>query len=218
MDFIREQKQTGKCEQAPFWMSVASRCVGRFRLAGLLRDAKGAAAVEFALIAPMLLMTILFLMMLGYIMVLSQSLSYATQKSARQIATGQVQAAQLTQTQFITNVVCPYLPSMFNCNNVIVNIQPVSTADAAYPNEYYNFVNASLTALILPPLSNSQTSYCPGNAGGYVYVQILYPIPVFISVFANAMGVSLYQGHQVFLSSGTATFLNEPFIAPVSSC
>jgi Flp pilus assembly protein TadG len=218
MDFLRKRKQGRNRQQAPGPIKAGNTFLRHPRLAGFLRNVKGTAAVEFAFIAPMLLFTILFLMMLGYIMVLSQSLSYATQKAARQIATGQVQAAQLTQAQFISNVVCGYLISTFNCNDVIVNIQPVSTTDVNYPNEYYNFVNASLTALILPPLSNSQTSYCPGDAGGYVYLQILYPIPVFVSVFVNAMGVSLYQGKQVFLSAGTATFLNEPFVAPVSSC
>jgi len=186
--------------------------------ANFIRNSRGTAAVEFALIAPFFLLTILFLMMMGYIMILSESLSYATQKASRLIATGQAQSAQWTQQQFITNGICPYVVSMINCTNIIVNVQPVPTNDASYPSEYYSFVNTAQTALLIPTLSNSQTQYCPGNAGGYVYVQILYPIPIFISYFAQILGTTIYQSKNVSLISGTAAFLNEPFSAPASSC
>jgi hypothetical protein len=139
-------------------------------------------------------------------------------EASRQIATGQVQAAQLTQAQFISNVVCPALPGMFNCANIIVNVQPVSTTDASFPNEYYGFLNGAQTGLTVPTLSNTQTTFCPGNAEGYVYVQIIYPIPTFLSTIMNMASTNTFAGANVSILMATATFLNEPFVAPVSPC
>jgi Flp pilus assembly protein TadG len=183
-----------------------------------MSDVRGSAAVEFGIIGPAFIMVILFLMIVGYVMVMKQSLNYATQKAARLIATGQVQAAQLTQAQFIQQDICPLLPSLFTCANVIVNIQPVTTGDTSYPNEYYKFLNASSTGLSMPPLSNNSTSYCPGNAGGYVYMQVVYPISLPGGLFSNILTTTTYNGANVYVISATATFLNEPFTAPVGGC
>ena len=182
--------------------------------------------MEFGLIAPLLLVTILFLMSIGYIFFMNLSLDYATQKAARQIRTGVVQGATtsigLTQTQFRTQVVCPLLPSMFDCNNVIVNVQAVPYG-ANHPNEYYAYVNASQSALIAPALDNTKTSYCPGNGSTsnvpyYVFVQVFYPVNLFISALSSLAVATTYQGQKTYLIMATATFLNEPFIAPPTPC
>ena len=185
------------------------------------RATAGSTAIEFAFIAPLLLVTILFLMSVGYILFMMESLDYATQKAARQVRTGYVQGATtnvaLTQTQFRTQVICPLLPSMFNCSNVIVNLQAVPYS-YYNPNQYYNYVNSKQSGLILPTLDNTQTSYCPGNPKGYVYLQVLYPVNLFLSMMSSATYATTYQGQQVYLIMATATFLNEPFVAPTSSC
>ena len=177
-----------------------------------------AAALEFALVAPMFLVLLLFPISLGYTMILKQGLDYATSQVAEQIATGQVQALQLDQGHFISNIVCSKLPSSLSCSNVVVNVQNVLSATNAYPSEYYGFVNAALTALIAPPTSNSQATYCIGNAGGYVYLQIMYPIPVILSILPGSPGMTSYNGQMVYMVTSTATFLNEPFIAPPAAC
>jgi hypothetical protein len=56
-----------------------------------------------------------------------------------------------------------------SCGNVIVNLQTVS--EAGYPGGFYAFVNRTQTAIIIPPLNNTQTSFCPGGSGDYVYCQ-----------------------------------------------
>ncbi len=159
-------------------------------------------------------------MSVGYIMLMKQSLIYATQKAARQIATGQVQTAGLTQAQFVAQDICPLLPSpMFTCSNVIVNVQPVPTTDGNYPNEYSSFLNSTSTGLAIPAtLSNSATSFCPGAAGGYVYVQVLYPVSIPGSLFSSILTTATYNGASVYLISATATFLNEPFVAAMGAC
>ena len=187
-------------------------------VSAFLTATRGATAVEFALVSPLLFLTIFFIISVGYMLFMGQALDYATQKSARQIMTGQVQGQSLTQTQFRTQVVCPLLPSMFNCDNVIVNVQAVPTTDGNYPNEYNAFLNATQSGLAIPPLANSQTNYCPGQQQGYVYLQVLYPINIFLSFLSSSSVATTYLGKKAYLIMSTATFLNEPFVAPASSC
>ena len=180
-------------------------------------DCRGATAVEFALLSPFVILTIFFMISIGYMLLMNQCLDFATQKAARQLRTGAIQTAGLTQSNFQKTVVCPLLPPLFNCADVIVNIQAVPI-DATYPNEYYVFVNAARTGLIIPPLSNNQTSYCPGQAQKYVYIQILYPVSFFISLLSSSSIATMYNGQPKYLIMATATMLNEPFNAPVSPC
>jgi Flp pilus assembly protein TadG len=172
-------------------------------------EARGTTAVEFALIAPILIATILFLMSIGYMLVMSQTLDYATQKASRTIRTGQ--SSGVTQTNFRTGTLCPLLPSMFNCNDVIVNIQSVSTTDANYPNEYYSFVNAAQSGLVIPQLDNTKTNYYAANAQCVVYVQVLYPVNIFMSFLSSSTIATTYNGRKVYLIMATSTFLTEPF-------
>jgi Flp pilus assembly protein TadG len=179
---------------------------------------EGAVALEFAIVAPVFLLLLLFPISLGYTMILKQGLDYATGQVAEQIATGQVQSAQLNQANFIATIVCAKLPSIFTCGNVIVNVQNVPTSDASFPNEYYGFVNPAVTALIPPPSSNANASYCIGNAQNYVYLQIFYPIPSLFSLLPGSPGMTSYNGQMVYMVTSTATFLNEPFVAPPVAC
>ena len=196
------------------------------RLRGFATATDGATAVEFAMVSPLILLAILFLMSIGYIFIMNQALDAATQKAARLVRTGFVQGVAplgggagvvLTQTQFRTQVVCPLLPSLFNCNNVIVNMMPVNYG-TNHPNEYYAFAASDLSGLTIPPLDNTQTQFCPGQAQGYVYLQILYPVNLFMSMLATSAVATTYKGGKYYLIMATATFLNEPFVAPAASC
>jgi Flp pilus assembly protein TadG len=189
------------------------------RVKTFVRETRGATAVEFALIAPMLLLTVLFIMSIGYMIFMNQALDYATQKAARQIRTGQVQTAAITtQSAFATQVVCPLLPSFFNCSNVIVNSQDMGTissipSDGVYPYEYNQFINTAQTGLTVPGLSNSSTTFCTGSGQTFVFLQILYPVPFFLSFLSSSTIATTYNGQKVYLIMSTATFLNEPFKA-----
>ena len=85
-------------------------------------------------------------------------------------------------------------------------------------NQYYTYVNSNQSGLILPALDNTQTSYCPGNPKGYVYLQILYPVSLFLSLLSSSSVATTYQGQQVYVIMSTATFLDEPFVAPTAGC
>ncbi len=189
-----------------------------------LRNDRGVAAVEFGLIAAPVIFTLLAAVEAGFDLYNRNMLDNATQEVARKIMTGAVQSMTINNqpinaTQFRTNVVCPLLPSVFSCNNVIVNVETFT--EAAYPGGFYNFVNSRQSSLTLPPLDNSETSYCIGATGAYVLLQILYPLPLVTNVLAPGTVIT-FNGRKVRLLFSNAAFKNEPFPAgsyvPPSGC
>jgi Flp pilus assembly protein TadG len=173
-------------------------------------DRRGASAVEFAMVGSMLIATIIFVMMLGLLLYIGQALDRATAVAARQIMTGAVQKQGLSQSTFISNVLCPSLPAMFVCSKVIVNVQTVS--EAAGPNGYYLFANNTQTGLIIPTLSNSSSQFNPGIQASYVYMQVIYPITFLPSFMASMFSAGVtYNGSPAYLTVSTAAFRNEQY-------
>ena len=176
----------------------------------LVKDRRGATAVEFALVSSMLIFTILFIMTIGLILYLNQVLDYATTKAARQIMIGAVQKAGTSQSNFRTQVVCSYLPAAMNCSDVIVNVQTL--AEAAQPGGYYSFIRSDQRGLSVPALSNSSAQYSVGVQSSYVYMQVIYPVtflPSFISTLLS--GGATYNGVPAYLAVSTAAFRNENY-------
>lgn len=179
----------------------------------------GAVAVEFAMISIPLLMLILAISEAGVDLYLKSALDNAAQNVARQIFTGAAQnmsvnGAAVTQQYFTQHVVCPNLPAVLSCSNVIVNI--VNFAETASPTPYYNYVNASSNGLLQPALDNTKTNFCLGTTSSYVILQILYPLPLISSVFGNGP-VTTLNGKTVRILFSTAVFRNEPFPSPTYS-
>ncbi|MGH6811045.1 MAG: TadE/TadG family type IV pilus assembly protein [Methylocella sp.] len=169
------------------------------------------AAVEFAMIGAPLVLIFLEIFQSGLFVYDSASLNHATQAAARQIMTGEVQKEGLTAAQFRTNLLCPLLPATMPCGNVIVNLQTFSEAD--YPSGFYSFVNSTQTAIIIPPLDNTKTSFCPGGNGEYVYLQVYYAMPLIGAVWLPVV-TTTFQGQTVNLVSAAAAFKNEPYTNP----
>ena len=178
-------------------------------MAGFARNRRASTAVEFALVAMMLIPVILFVMMVGLILYYNQALDYATNKASRQIMVGNVQKSSMTQAAF-QQLVCSYLPAAFQCANVIVNVQ--TATEASQPGGYYSYVTSNQSGLIIPTLSNSSSQYSPGTGGSYEYVQVIYPITFIPSLFASVLGRATYQGSPAYLVVSTAAFRNEQFI------
>jgi len=172
-------------------------------------DRRGAAAVEFALVSSMLICTILFIMMVGLILYMNQALDYATSKAARQVMTGSVQKNGTNQSDFRTQLLCPYLPTAMSCNNVIVNVQTL--AEAAQPGGYYSFVRSDQRGLTIPTLANSGAQYNTGVQQSYVYIQVIYPITFLPGFLANMLGGATYNGSPAYLAISTAAFRNEQY-------
>ncbi|MDQ6703523.1 MAG: pilus assembly protein, partial [Pseudomonadota bacterium] len=183
-----------------------------------LNERKAMAAVEFAMIGAPLLLTIVAIFQSALFVYNSSRLDAATRAAARQIVTGAVQAGGMTAAQFRTNLLCPQLPATIPCSSVIVNLQTFS--EASFPGGFYSFVNGTQTAIIVPPLDNTQTSFCPGGSGEYVYLQVFYAMPLLGMVWLPAV-TTTFQGQTVALVSAAAAFKNEPYIAsytPPAGC
>jgi len=96
-----------------------TRAIARFRVAE-----RGATAVEFALIAPAFLATLIAVLETAIFLFTQASLQTAAVQAGRLFMTGQAQ--KLSQAAFKTQVCQNYLPAVFNCNSLIVIVQSYS--------------------------------------------------------------------------------------------
>ncbi len=160
---------------------------------------RGAAAVEFALVAMPLITLIFASLQIAALYFFDQALQTGVQKAARQLMTGAAQTSSTTQSQFKTTV-CNNLPSVFTCGNVMVDVESGS-----------NFSSISTTPLT-PTYSGSTVtnnwSYSPGNPGDIVIVRVMYDWPV----LGGPLGLGLAnQPNSTHLMVATTVFKNEPY-------
>jgi Flp pilus assembly protein TadG len=126
---------------------------------------QGATAVEFALIAPAFIGMLMAIFETTLFLFAQANLQSAATQAGRLFMTGQAQNGSMTQAQF-QQAVCPMVQALFNCANLVINVQSASS-----------FSGASTSA---PQMYNSQGqlstgSYSPGNPGDVMVVQIAYP-------------------------------------------
>src|SRR6202042_2973107 len=108
---------SGENSMSPPAASTASfrNLLRRFR-----RNRRGSAALQFALVAPVFFALLFAIIETAIMFFASQVLETITQESARQVLTGQVQTAGLTQAQFKSQIVCPagsIVNVLFDCQN-----------------------------------------------------------------------------------------------------
>ena len=154
-------------------------------------------------------------MQVGLYFYTSAGVERATWKASRQILTGSIGGQGLTAAQFRSNVLCPSISSThLSCANLITNVQTVP--EGVSPAGFYTLVNGTQTGLIRPTLNNAATSYCIGTDGSYVFVQVLYAMPVFSPIW-RAFATS-FNGAASYIIQSTAAFRNEPFQAVQGQC
>jgi Flp pilus assembly protein TadG len=191
-------------------MKIHQRC-----FLGFIQSRRAAVAVEFAFISVILIEFIVEIMQAGLYYYTASALERTSAAAARQIFVGSAAANGYNASQFLANVVCPSISATnLPCSNLILNVQQVQEGQA--PAGFYAFLNGTQTGLALPPLNNSQTSFCIGQSGSYVYMQFVYAMPVF-SPFWQIVATT-FNGTSSFLIQKTAVFRNEPFQASASSC
>ena len=179
-------------------------CLNAVRRFGSARQ--GVVAIEIALLGLPFFLLIIGVVVVGFMMFCHSTLDYATQRASRQIMVGTPQSQSMSVGTFTTQVMCPFLPSpLFDCSKVVINLKVVP--ETWEPTAWYGYVNASQTGLTMPALSNAQNSFCLGAGNSYQLLEVLYPLPVYLSVFGTASTV--VQNKFVIMS--TAAFKNEPF-------
>ncbi len=169
-------------------------------------DLGGVVAVETGLLALPLLMLITGVIVIGFMAYCHAVLDYATQRASRNIMIGIPQTQNMDVGTFSTQLLCPSLPNaLFDCSKVTVNLDIVP--ETAQPTRWGNYVKPDQSGLLARPLGNGLNNFCLGAGNSYQILQVLYPLPVYLSLFSSAPNVSNNQ----YVIMSTAAFKNEPF-------
>jgi Flp pilus assembly protein TadG len=159
---------------------------------------EGASAVEFALIAPAFIATMFAIIQTTLFLFAQQTLQTAAVQAGRMIMTGSAQNSGMTAAQFESQV-CPLVSALFDCSNLLINVQ-----------NYSSFSAASTTA---PTLYNAQGglntgSFSLGTQGEIMVVQIAYPWPIFGIPIGSVLPNSGYNTTEIM---GITAFRVEPY-------
>jgi Flp pilus assembly protein TadG len=167
---------------------------------------KGATAIEFALVAAPFLALLVAMFETALVFFAGRVLDEVTEEASRYILTGQAQKSNMTQSQFLTYVctgsnTATLVSALFNCNNLMVNVQ-----------NYTNFASASTSSPTLGFNANGTVSntwnYSPGAQGSIVVVQVMYQWPIVLGPLGFNLS-NLANGNRLLVS--TAVFKNEPY-------
>jgi len=157
----------------------------------------GAFAVEFALIAPILMFIFMAIFEVSIMFFATVNIDGAAIEAARRIRTGQNQSAGDPATDFSTSL-CGYLSTAINCNSLFHDARVVSSFGAV-----------DLTTQIDPVTGEPITyGYSAGGAGDIVVVRVMYTWNFVTPLIGAYMGDS---GTNSRLLASTVVFQNEPY-------
>jgi Flp pilus assembly protein TadG len=165
----------------------------------LSRDRRGSVAVEFALVSIPFFMLLFGVLEAGLIFYGSSVLEKATADAARLVKTGQVQAQNMSASQFHAYI-CTEISPLLSCGSSLqVDVEAYSNFDSvSIANPVDNKGN----------LNSGLDKYAVGGPGSIVLVRTFYTwniiTPLLKPFFAN-----LSNGQHLLTS--TAAFRNEPF-------
>ncbi len=172
-------------------------CRGRFA-----RSDRGAAAVEFAMVAIPLVLMIAWTIETGMILATEYVLQQAAQEAARDIRVGKVASAAVNKANFRSTIVCPEISVIENCT-ATVGVRVNSAAS----------FTALATALPASPLDvnpeDTMLAYEPGGSGHAVGVIVTYDW-IFVSPGLNLLSNVTGSPSRRRLH-GISIFRNEPF-------
>ncbi len=172
---------------------IPSRLARRFA-----RHQKGAAAVEFALVALPFLALIFAILETALVFFAGQTLEAAVTDASRLIMTGQAQTANYTQAAF-KNAVCARIYGLFDCaGGVYVDVKNYSS---------FSSINTA------PPVNNgtfdsSKMTYQAAGPNCIQVVTLYYQWPVYVTMLGN--NLANLSGNKRLLAA-TAVFRNEPY-------
>jgi Flp pilus assembly protein TadG len=178
--------------------SAAPKAKGNiFRRFG--RNSRASAAVEFAIVAPVFFALLFAIVETALMFFASQILETVTQESARQIMTGQSQAAGYTAAQFVTQVVCNQSQPVLNCNKISVDVE-------SDPGQFSNL--STVYPVTNGTFDPTKLKFNPGASCSVVTVTLYYPWQMVVT--GLGYNISNLSGN-IRLLSATAAFRNEPY-------
>jgi Flp pilus assembly protein TadG len=164
------------------------------------RTRQGATAVEFALVVPPFLATLIGIFQVTIFLFAQQVLQNAAIEAGRLFMTGQAQNSNMTQTQFASDI-CPMVQAIFTCSSLMVNVQ-----------NYSNFASANASQPTLTFNNQGQVtntwSYDSGTPGQVMVVQLIYQWPIVSGPFGYILP-NIGNGHVEMM--GVTAFRVEPY-------
>jgi len=157
----------------------------------------GATAVEFALIAPILIFLFMAILEVSVMFFATTNIDGAAIEAARLIRTGQNQSSADPASNFSTSL-CDNLSSIISCGSLFHDVRTVTT-----------FSSVSLDTEIDPDTGEPVVyGFSSGGAGDIVVVRVMYYWD-FVTPF---IGTSLSDaGSNRRLLTSTVVFQNEPY-------
>jgi Flp pilus assembly protein TadG len=140
------------------YFRCGARGISRFS-----RAQHGATAVEFALIAPAFLATLIAVFQTCIFLFAQMALQNAAVQAGRYFLTGQAQNNGWTASTIVSKV-CP--SALFTCSKLVIVVQNSSSFAAA---------NTSAPALYNNGQAVTSFAYNPGTPGEVMVVQLVYP-------------------------------------------
>lgn len=161
----------------------------------LLRDQRGSALIEFALVAPPFLLLLVGTLEVSLMFFTSAVMEGATKEAARQIRTGNVQESGDPVTAF-QNELCDSLFNVIDCSQVVFNVQT-----------FASFNDVSMPIELDQDGEIINTGFSPGGSSAVTVVRSMYRwhfiTPLIQEVLPEALG-----GHLIV---STVAFQNEPY-------
>jgi Flp pilus assembly protein TadG len=192
--------------------SLVATCSRRGFRSRISKSRAGATSLEFAILAVPFWLFLLFLFEISLDFYVQLALDYAVQQGARTLQTGGGNAA-LSAAMFKTDCMCPPVAAFLNCNQITVNVFPVTTTD------YYT--NALTGAGSIPlsggTLSTSSWGFSPGGTDEIMFLQAIYTSVSVVGMLLPSMSVPSGSG-RVHVTTSSIGFLNEPFNTSTTVC
>lgn len=165
------------------------------------RAEDGATAVEFAIIVPAFIATLVAVLQVCIVLLAQMAIQNAAVDAGRYFMTGQAQSNGWTASTVVSNV-CP--SALFTCSNMFIVVQDYSTFAGA---------STSAPAMYNGSTPNTQANYTFNSAGAQmndvVVVQLLYAWPVITGLLG--FNISNLPNNQIELMGVTAIRV-EPYL------
>jgi Flp pilus assembly protein TadG len=187
------------------------RCGGKGRRRREMRRLRahresGSAAIEFALIAPVLFILIMGIIEAGIIFLGQFMLQNAVDDAARLIRTGQVATDSMTKTQFRTYI-CNKVSPLLACDgNMQIDVESYSAFSAL---SYAAPLKSDGT------LDSSLDNYSVGDVCSVVLVRAFYTWSVATPLLTPFL---VNMANSKHLMAAASAFRNEPYSTSVSGC
>lgn len=166
----------------------------------VMLDAAGTTAIEFALVAPLLLGVALATLQAASISLIEAFFESAAEQAARIVLTNQT--SSLTAAQFKSQV-CAELTALFDCTKLIVELEPLPAGTPNLLSLLPQF-NARGQLQTTPPVAVGAGAGAPGTD---MLLVVMYPWPV----YSGPLGLNFANlGSGKMLMASTQVFRIEP--------